>query len=176
VIVFRHADPRFPFLWESAAQPAARWHGGGEGPVQYFAETADGAWAEFLRHEGIVDPADLVGVARSMWAVEIRRPPRATPRLPAATLMGGLATYGDCRSEAARLRNRHASGLVAPSAAVDSATGSGFRTEGGLTSGAGRDERVYVLFGSRPDLVGWAACSEGRPRPDLLARVRPLSP
>jgi hypothetical protein len=37
-----------------------------------------------------------------------------------------------------------------------------------------RGERVFVLFGLRPDLVGWAACHEGRPRDDLLPRVRHL--
>lgn len=176
MIVFRHADPRFPFLWESAAQPAARWHAAGDGPAQYFAETADGAWAEFLRHEQITDPADLAGVVRSVWAVDIGRPPRAAPILPAATLTGGLTTYADCQAEAARLRRRGASGLRARSAALDSTTGSGFRTDGGLIRAAIRDELAYVVFGPRPDLVGWAACSEGRPRPDLLARVRPLTP
>ena len=55
MIVYRHADARFPFLWESADQPPARWHGSGEGPVQYFADTPDGAWAEFVRHEGITE-------------------------------------------------------------------------------------------------------------------------
>jgi hypothetical protein len=53
MIVYRHADPRFLFLWESAAQPSARWHGLDDEPVQYFADTPDGAWAEFLRREGI---------------------------------------------------------------------------------------------------------------------------
>ena len=46
----RRADPRFPFLWESSAQPAGRWHGSGEGPCHYFADTPYGAWAELLRH------------------------------------------------------------------------------------------------------------------------------
>jgi len=31
MILFRHADPRFPFLWERADQPEARWHRTGEG-------------------------------------------------------------------------------------------------------------------------------------------------
>ena len=53
MILYRHADPRFPFLWESSEQPPARWHDSNEGPVHYFADTPDGAWAEFLRHEGI---------------------------------------------------------------------------------------------------------------------------
>jgi hypothetical protein len=30
------------------------------------------------------------------------------------------------------------------------------------------------LFGPRPDLVGWAATAEGRPREELLDQVRHL--
>jgi RES domain len=174
MIVFRHTDPRFPFLWESADQPSARWHSLGEGPVHYLAETSDGAWAEFLRHEEIVDPADLAGVARSLWSIDLPRPPRSTPRLETATLMGGISTYGDCQRTARRMRSIGARGLVAPSAALAPASPSGFRTEDGLQAGPERAERVFVLFGPRPDLVGWAACHEGRPRADLLPRVRAL--
>ena len=174
MIVFRHTDPRFPFLWEALAQPPARWHGLGEGPVHYFAETPDGAWAEFLRHEEITDTADLAGVARSLWSIELPRPPRARPRLDASTLMGGISTYDDCQREARRMRSRGRRGLVAPSAALQPTTGSGFRTERGLQVAPRRAERVFVLFDLRPDLVGWAACHECRPRDDLLPRVRPL--
>ena len=68
---FRNADTRFPFLHESSAQVPARWHGAGAGPAQYLADTADGAWAEFLRHEEISDPRDLAGISRNLWAVEV---------------------------------------------------------------------------------------------------------
>jgi hypothetical protein len=174
VIVFRHADPRFPFLWESADQPPARWHGHGEGPVHYLTETPDGAWAEFLRHEGITDPADLPGIARSLWSVELPRPPRARPRLGRTILTGGISTYGDCQREASRMRRAGRRGLVAPSAALRPDNGSGFRTERGLRTGPRRAERMFVLFGPRPDLVAWAACGMGRPREDLLQRVQQL--
>ena len=175
MIVYRHADRRFPFLWESADQPPARWHGAGEGPVHYFSTTPDAAWAEFLRHEEITEPADLAGVERSLWAIEIDRPPRHRPRLPEETLLGGLDSYDACRAEARRLRARRADGLIALSAAVDGRTASGFRTERGLRPAARRRESVVVLFGRQPALVGWAACDVGRPRRDLLARVRPLA-
>jgi hypothetical protein len=174
VIVYRHADPRFPFLWESDDQPPARWHAAGQGPVQYFSSTADAAWAEFLRHEEITDPADVATISRSLWVIELPELPTDTPNLPMATLNGGLATYAACRAEASRLREQGAPGLVAPSAAVDRRTASGFRTEAGLRQGGRRAELVVVLFGSRPDLVGWVACAPGRPRPDLLHRVRQL--
>lgn len=174
MIVYRHADPRFPFLWESADQPAARWHATGEGPVQYFSSTPDGAWAEFLRHEEISDAEDLAGITRSLWAVELAELPPGTPRLARATLAGDATTYAACRAEAMRLRARRAPGLVAPSAAIDERTGSGFRTDRSLRPGPRRPELTIVLFGRRPDLVGWATCAEGRPRSDLLRRVRHL--
>jgi hypothetical protein len=176
VIVFRHADARYPFLWESAAQPAGRWHGPGEGPVAYLSETPDGAWAEFLRHEEIADPDDLAGIERSLWAIELPDPPSVTPLLPVATMTGGIRTYAACRDAARRIRARSGTtGLVAPSAGLLPRTPSGFRTDGGLRRAAARRERTFVLFGRRPDLVGWCACAAGRPRPDLLARVRRLA-
>lgn len=78
MIVFRQADPRYPFLWDTAAQPPARWHGPGEGPAHYFADTPAGAWAELLRHEEITDPDDAatLGVRYGPWrsATTRRRP------------------------------------------------------------------------------------------------------
>lgn len=71
MILYRHADARFPFLWEGMDQTPARWHGRGEGPVQYLADTPDGAWAEFLRHEGITDEEEeIVHVRRAMWELK----------------------------------------------------------------------------------------------------------
>src|SRR5437773_2563281 len=70
-VYIRNADRRFPFFWESNVQPAARGHGDGDGPAQYLADTPDGAWADFLRHQGITDPSDLAGVSRSLWAIEV---------------------------------------------------------------------------------------------------------
>ena len=86
---FRHADHRYPFLWESAAQPAGRWHADGDGPCQYLADTPDGAWAEFLRHEEITDPDDLPGITRSLWAVEVPDPVLAGAHHAAAPDMTG---------------------------------------------------------------------------------------
>ena len=176
MIGYRHVDPRFAFLWESADQPPARWHGAGEGPVQYLSSTPDAAWAEFLRHEEITDAADLAGISRALWAIDVAQPPRTRPHLAAATLTGDEASYDACRAEARRLRGRGADGLIAPSAAVDPRTGSGFRTDGGLRRARRLAESVIVLFGRRRGLVGWAACADGRPRADLLPRVRHFAP
>jgi hypothetical protein len=173
MIAFRHADASVPFLWEDASQPAARWHAEGEGPAHYLAETPDAAWAEFLRHEEIREEADLAGIERTIWAVEIPDDERfARPRLDRETLVGDLDSYAACQTEAARLRAAGSGGLRAPSAAMRSAAQSGWRVNGGLVPGRPRAEQSLVLFGRRPDLVGWVVADAGRPRADLLERVR----
>jgi hypothetical protein len=172
VIGFRHADPRFPFLWDSAEQPPARWHGPGEGPVQYLADTPDGAWAEFLRHEEITELADLATVRRALWAVALPRPPRRPPALPPALLFGGPASYPACQQAARARRARGVRGLRAPSAALAPGQAGGWRVAGGLQPAAARDGVVWVLFGPRPALTGWLAAERASPPAYLLARVR----
>jgi hypothetical protein len=175
MIVYRHADPRFPFLWEGSDQPAARWHGAGEGPVQYFADTPDGAWAEFLRHEGITAESELVNVRRALWAVEVPDDlPAERPRLAEALLTGGLDSYKACQKEARRLRNDGALALRASSAALQPGSAGGWKVDGGLQPAPKRDGTVLVVFGARPDLVGWMAVFSGRPHSDLLGRVKSL--
>src|SRR5262245_30219127 len=98
MIAFRQTDARYPFLWETALQPPGRGHGAGEGPAHYFADTPDGAWAEFLRHEEITDPADLPTIRRQMWAVEIGDAPAAPVNLSADVMTGGLDTHPTCQA------------------------------------------------------------------------------
>lgn len=172
MIVFRHIDTRFPFLWETSNQPSGRWHGEAEGPAHDFADTPDGAWAEFLRHEEIDTPEDVATIHHALWAIELSEEPAARPALPIETLTGGPETYRDCRAEARRLRQAGADGLVAPSAALLRGGARGWRVEAGLQPARERDGRVIVLFGPRPDLVGWPATIEGRPSEDLLPHVR----
>lgn len=174
MICYRHADPRLPFLVESAAQPPARWHDVGEGPVQYLSDTPEGAWAEFLRHEEITDAEELSTVRRAMWAVEVPDEGHPAPDLPPEALTEGPETYAACREEARKLRGRGAHGIVAPSAGLLPGAARGWRVDGGLAPGPDRDGQTIVLFGRRPDLVGWAAAAEGRPRDDLLPVVRHL--
>jgi hypothetical protein len=173
LIGYRHVHPIHPFLWEGPGQPESRWNrnGGGE-PVHSFADTPDGAWAEFLRHEEITDPDDLEGIARSLWAVDLGEPPSATPDLELDTLIGNQTTYHECQEEADAIRARGEAGFVAPSAALLSGAAHGWRVAGGLQEGAPRDGSVIVLFGDRPDLFGWRAAAIGRPDSNVLARVR----
>ncbi len=172
MIVFRHTDPRFPFLWETGGQPGGRWNAEGEGPVNTFADRPEGAWAELLRHEEIIDPRDVAEIRRSLWAVDVGEVPGARPELPRATMTGGPRSYAACRREAARLRAGGTEGFTAPSAALVRGGAHGWRVEGGLRPGPQRDGTVIVLLGARPGLVGWEAAYEGRPSDELLSRVR----
>lgn len=172
MIAYRHNDSRFPFLWEDSSQPSARWHRTGDGPAQYFADTPGGAWAEFLRHEEIHDEADLEGVRRALWAVEIGDPSSVAPELPDAICRGGRDSYLACQAEASRLRDAGANALEARSAALHDGAAGGWRVELGLRQGPRADGKVLVVFGARPDLIGWLVVDRGRPPAELLGAVR----
>jgi hypothetical protein len=176
VIAFRTADRRWPFLWESELQPPGRWHGEGEGPAHYLADTPDGAWAETVRHLEIPDPDDLGGLSRDLWAIEIPDDPAPAPQLPPHVLRGDPSSYAACRDEARRMRTRGETTLAAPSAALVDGGARGEFVRGGQVEADERDGRVLVLFGPRRDLRGWLCASGGRPRERLLSLVRPLWP
>lgn len=155
-------------------QPAARWHGLGEGPVQYLADTPDGAWAEFLRHEEITDPDDLMGVRRRMWAVQFDAAAERVLRvdLPSYVTRGDVTSYIPCQESARRLRAKGATCLMAPSAALQGGGARGQVSDRGLREADDRDGRVWVLLGGRPAVRGWAAVDAGGPAERLLALVR----
>lgn len=177
MIAFRQVDARYSFLWEDASQPAGRWHGEGEGPAHYFADTPDGAWAEFLRHEEISDPADLPTIRRQMWAVEIGNQPAEQIDLPDDVLTGGPDTYLRCQQQARALRARGVNRLAATSAALTSGGARGLRVYGGAPEpGDPRDGVVIVIFGEIEGVLGWVAAVDGHPSADLLSRVRHYPP
>jgi RES domain len=174
---YRHCDPRFPFLWQTSEQPAARWHGDGEGPANYFADTPSGAWAEFLRHEGITEEADLAGVRRSVWAVEIPDEVlagAAQPKLPTAVLTGNEKTYGACQAKARRLRATGATTLRVRGAALLPGQARGWTAGTTLDrEQKGRDGQVWVHFGSCT-FVGWPVVEAAAPPAVVLEMVRRL--
>lgn len=177
MIAFRQVDARYSFLWEDASQPAGRWHGEGEGPAHYFADTPDGAWAEFLRHEEISDPADLPTIRRQMWAVEIGNEPAEQVDLPRDILVGGPDTYARCQQHARTLRALGVSRLAATSAALAPGGARGLLVHGGEPEpGDPRDGVVVVIFDPTPDVLGWVAAVDGRPSADLLHRVHDYQP
>lgn len=176
-LAFRHCDPRYPFLWQTSAQPAARWHGAGEGPANYFADTPSGAWAEFLRHEGISDAADLAGVRRSLWAVELPELAAADivqPALPNAVLFGDESSYPQCQAAARAARALGRRWLQARSAALLPGQASGWTAAPSLQrESAAREGHVHVHFGPCA-LVGWPIVHAGSPPAELLPLVRAL--
>lgn len=175
MIVFRHCDSRFAFLASSTAQAPARWHGPGDGPVSYFADTPVGAWAEFLRHEGITDPADLAGVERSLWAVEIPDGGYEKPVLEDTVLRGGTESYPACQSEAKRLRALNTARIEAPSAALVSGGACGWVVDPVVNrSSTPREGRVFIIFGPQPTIVGWPAVEAGSPPERTLPLVHHL--
>jgi hypothetical protein len=178
VIVFRVCDSRFPFLWTvggASRQRPARWHGTGEGPVQYFTDTPHGAWAELLRHEEITDPADLAGISTRLWAIHISEVEMHEPQLTRAAVISTPDGYEVCRAEARRLRAAGAVRLVTPSAALKPGEAAGFRVgKAGLVRAPPRDGKVIVHFGAITDAEGWCAADAARPDADLLSHVRPL--
>lgn len=169
---FRHTDPRQGFLWETSDQPSARWHADGEGPAHYLADTPDGAWAEFLRHENITDVEDLEDVARSLWAIRVDDSDvdDAAPLALPADL--GLAGYVECQVAARTAREAGAASIKAPSAALLHGSAGGYVCHGGVQPATPADGEVWVLFGRRPDLRGWRCVEEGTAPSDLLTAVR----
>ena len=101
--------------------------------MNYFADTPTGAWVEFLLHEGIAGPEDLVGVRRSLWAVELPEGRYASPKLPPVQTEGGLSTYDACQAEAERLRIAGAKQIEATSAALVHGGEHGWLSRGGGT-------------------------------------------
>lgn len=185
MIGFRHADSRFPFLWETANQPPARWHGPGEGPCQYLADSPDGAWAEFLRHEEITDPVDLAGISRSLWAVEVDDGVLAGARelndsswAPTGSsvdpddLVGDVGTYPTCQAYARAARTVGTTELIAPTAALMPGAARGQHTDGDLYEATDRDGHVWVLYGKRPTLRAWRTVERGAPPRRVLDLVR----
>jgi hypothetical protein len=158
MIAFRQCDARCPFLWEGAAQPEGRWHAAGEGPAHYFADTPDGAWADFLRHEEIRDPADLATIRRAIWAVDIGDAPAARPDLPVQTMQGDRSTWPACQAAARELRAAGQRRLEAPLAALP-------------------DSRTLVLYGepSELKLTGWIAAVDASPPQAVMRRVKHYS-
>jgi hypothetical protein len=162
MIAFRHAPLGYPFIWESDQQPAARWHGAGQGPVHYFADTPDGAWAEFLRHNEIT-PEELPNVQRNIWAVEIKTQPVPITGVPLDKLMGSTETYPACRAAAEGFRKRGIVCFSASSAALKQGCARGWRVDNGLQPGDDRDGLVVVCLKPVPEAVGWLVGTSAPP-------------
>ncbi len=178
---FRVCDRRYPFLWQTAGQQAGRWNCAGDDPVHYLASSPTVAWAEWIRHQEIEDPADLAGVAAALWAVLI---PEAwsDQDLRAVDLSMELVLDITPEAEAARLalvdqlKAQGAQGLLAPTAALhhsDAALPCTRVRDGSEEADAlPTPAQVILLWCAAELLPGWCCVSEGRPAPELLPLVR----
>ncbi len=161
-IGFVLADPRSPFPPATTAE--GRWCAPDGPALLHLAETPDGAWAELLRHEEITDPADLAGVRRRLWAVELELDDE---RLGTPTGVGGRVATGDewsypaCREAARAAWDAGTTVLQVRSAAL--------RPD----AGAPGYDVVWVVAGDR-GLRAWATSDAGAPTEAVLRRVAPL--
>jgi hypothetical protein len=155
VIVFRNADWRYPFLWETAQQPAARYNHENDGPAQYFADTSDGAWAEFVRHAEITDPEELGEIKRALWCVEIEDVNPSPNSLPIAQATGDKTSYAACQNYARSLRSTGQKRIHQPSASLIAGGARGQRVNNGLQDGPHKDGAIVVLFDYLPTVTGW---------------------
>ena len=173
MIVFRQADPRFPFLWGTADQPAGRWHADGDGPAHYYADTPVGAWAELLRHEEITDPADVRTLRRAMWAIDIGDEEPTAVTLPMSSATGDRDTYARCQKHVRDLRATGCRRIVAPSAALLPGGATGRHVvDAQERPAAVRDGQTIVVFGAPDELVGWQVVERGSPPESVLVSVR----
>ena len=141
--------------------------------MQYFADSPDGAWCEFVRHEEITELDDLAGVRHAMWVVEIGDVTGLhDSALPLTVLQGDVDSYEQCREESRSVRASGAPGMVVPSAAIKPGRAGGLRVEGGLVPGPNADGETVVLFGRRPDVIGWKDAEEARPPVWILESTR----
>ena len=178
---FRVCDRRYPFLWEAPRQPAGRWNRAGDQPVHYLATTPTVAWAEWIRHQEIDDPEDLVGVAAALWAVLI--PATWGSRdLQAVDLPMEQVLSCAADAQAARLalvdalRRQGAQGLLAPTAAFHHSDHlspcvrvcDGLQQQDQLEVPA----QVILLWCPATLLPGWCCVPEGSPGPEVLPLVR----
>jgi hypothetical protein len=180
---FRQCDAFRPFVWESGEhQASARWHKLGEGPVQYFSDTPDGAWAEFLRHDEIKEPMTAEECSYTfnpvLWSVEVELDenlhiPDMNKNVSNENLFGDDESYTVCQAAALEARENGAIAIKVTSAALTDACGQQV-AEGKLKNAGSRTPSVFVYFG-KIDAIGWRCGGLVQIDNQLLSRIRHFS-
>lgn len=170
VLAFRQTDYDVPF-WARGNSHPGRWNVAGDPPTQYWSLHPDGAWAEFVRQEELVDPDDLERLRRPIWVCRIRVAPlvdlRHDDERDRWSVTRDALTDPDwmrCQRLAGTLREHGVAGVIAPSAAID-----------GHANVTFFGPRRAIHLHRRPVLhstVPAAVVARGAPDPDLLGRVR----
>lgn len=131
-IAYRHVADGVPPLWHGAGsatlrQESGRWHREGESLVQYLALSSDGAWAEYVRYEGIRTDPRRRRAHRSLWQLRVAADGIADlstfDAWAACGLDPGIAVgdHADSQVLASELRAAGYGGVLSPSAALDAA-------------------------------------------------------
>jgi hypothetical protein len=103
----------------------------GAGLAHYLADTPNGAWTEFARHEEMTELADLAGVRRGICARDIDHREWEEAALPMTLLTEDELTYADCQ-RGGRVERVWFARLVAPSAALRPGAASGLIVDSGM--------------------------------------------
>jgi RES domain-containing protein len=158
-------------LWVSPNRRSGRWNIAGETPTQYLALDAEAPFAEILRHEDLRTEEAASHYSSTIWQMQIEEAMIVDYSSFALAEQAGFdpaALVDDdferCQSEASRLSDEGARGLLSPSAALPGSIN-------------------LTLFGPRVG-VGWATTAKlasgipvqrvatGHPPPGLTGRVR----
>lgn len=177
----RVCDRRTSFFWQTARQRAGRWNRNGDTLVHYLAITPTVAWAEWIRHQEIEDPADLEGVAAALWAVLI--PAHSSDQdlqpvnLPMAVVLGTSPEAAETRLGLVdQLKQQGAQGLLAPTAALKRSDQAlpciRLRDDSSQVDALPISAQVIMLRCPADQLPGWCCVPDGRPGPELLPLVR----
>lgn len=129
-VAYRHVADGVPPLWHGAGnttlrQESGRWHREGESFVQYLALSSDGAWAEFVRYDGVRVDARRRRALRSLWQLCVLADGIADlstfDKWEACGLDPEIAVGDHIRSQAlaSELRRARYRGVLSPSAALD---------------------------------------------------------
>lgn len=174
---FRICDRRYPFLWHRPGQPVGRWNRAGDQPVHYLASTPTVAWAEWIHHQELDEPADRAGVAAALWAVLIpanwgNQDLQAVPMAVDAVLDPTAAGQEARLALVEQLKRHGAEGLLAPTSAPHQSHEVSpcvrVMDEEGCSNLLPLAAHVILLWCNAERLPGRCCVPEGRPGAELL--------
>jgi RES domain-containing protein len=123
-VAYRYSSYDTP-LWARPNSEAGRWHTPEDGPTQYLSLSADGVWAELIRHEELTSEQEISLVNITIWAIKVDQmlivDYSTFERAESAGFDPDALVADDqarCRREGRRLRDLGHHGVLAPSAAL----------------------------------------------------------
>lgn len=128
LVAFRWSTYDVPF-WARANTRPGRWHVAGDEPTQYWSLDPHAAWAELIRQESLTHEDELEHVRMPLWVCRVRPSPIVDLRDAETRAEHGIAAdalvaedWSACQELGGRLRRQGVAGVVAPCAALPSAS------------------------------------------------------